>query len=374
MVEGNEEKKPMQNAEFDGEVNERQKSESVEVSQAPEVYKQERLTHIDRDLSVLEQNVGSVSAETVQLQRQEAFDAKKSGLEQGLDIRLTNETTDQIREHMVDEVVDRDKKDRERVQNLQRLQRAAEMLSSNDFRTLEEVLGNREGRIDQLFDPQGKAMHTTNSESFEKILASGTLRTGTGGDGIQRTQGASFVDGDFSEVATFQGLYDDINSKGSQKALNSEKYGAKAEGFVSYFWKQDEKGAREYFSRLGKQEGKPVETLDDALALAGEIKKRIAPLPEGGAMHGVTIVYDKKVLPELSKDRLVGLQKQFELRSERPGGVPLAEASAVLVPRANIEETRRKLAEQGLGHIDVRPSEDMEARRILSIAETRTNE
>ncbi|MFA4845950.1 MAG: hypothetical protein WC654_05315, partial [Patescibacteria group bacterium] len=196
--------------------------------------------------------------------------------------------------------------------------------------------------------------------------------------GKQRTPGASFTDGNFPEAMSFQLLYDNIPGGGKEKRLSSEKYaqaigGSLAEDFVGYFWKNHPEDAKPYLAQLANKI--PVEKLaslgvgTDRLVTTEEQALAISKyfVPRGRGDYGVTLVYDGNKGDEIGiEDRgTAGLQKFFEKRSFKPGGVPLSEASAILVPESRIAEVRQELATRGLSHIDVRPSEEMEAQRIL---------
>lgn len=223
-----------------------------------------------------------------------------------------------------------------------------------------------------------RLFHTTDNLSFAEILKSGAILTDevTLG-GKQRTPGASFTDGDFSEALSFQLLYDDAAGGGKEKRLRSEKYakelsGTHAENFVRYFWNNHRDDARAYLSELAKKipddklasmgidTDRAVTTEEQAIALS----KHFVPKSQGD--YGVTIAYNKEKAEELGiEDRgTTGLQKYFEKRSYRTGGVPLSEAETIFVPEAHVEEVERKLEQLGLS-IMVKPVEELEARYIL---------
>lgn len=239
------------------------------------------------------------------------------------------------------------------------------------------------GGVEKLFDPKNKFLHTTDNLSFADILRSGKILTDevTPG-GAQRTPGASFTDGNFPEAASFQLLYDNIPGGGREKRLNSEKYaeamgGSHAERFIRYFLENHLDDAKEYLGQLAKKipddklasiglsSDRRIETREQALAIAKFFT------PKGKGDFGVTVVYDASKQDQLGiEDRgTVGLQKFFEKRSYKQGGVPISEASAVLVPASRVEEMRKTLDERGLGHVDVRSTEELEARLLVEKAE-----
>lgn len=256
--------------------------------------------------------------------------------------------------------------------------RIAEALSPEDQATLQRVVESVGGK-EKLFDPKGKFLHTTDNLSFTEMLQSGAIITDdVFPGGKQRTPGASFTNGNFPEATSFQLLYDNIPGAGNEKHLRSEKYaealgGSLADDFVRYFWKNHQEDQKVYLAELAKK------IPDDALAVLGVGVDRTIDteeqalavskyfVPKGRGEYGVTLAYDKAKSDAIGiEDRgTVGLQKFFEKRPFKPGGVPLSEASAVLVPEARIDEVKQELAVRGLSHIDVRPSEELEARRIL---------
>ncbi len=254
----------------------------------------------------------------------------------------------------------------------------AKMLSPEDRCTLQRLVESVGGK-EKLFDPKEKFLHTTDNLSFAEMLQSGAIITDdVFPGGKQRTPGASFTDGDFPEATSFQLLYDNIPGAGNEKHLSSDKYaealgGSLADDFVRYFWKNHQEEQKLYLAELAKKipnealatlgvgVDRAITTEEQALAVSKYF------VPKGRGDYGVTLVYDKTKSGAIGmEDRgTVGLQKFFEKRSFKPGGVPLSEASAVLVPEARIEEVKLELAARGLSHIDIRPSEELEARRII---------
>lgn len=255
------------------------------------------------------------------------------------------------------------------------MERVHTILAAEDYQILVSVIGNEQGDLSKIFDPKDKLLHTTNSKVFLKMLESGVIHTG--GE-TQKTPGASFTDGNFPEAITFQLIYDNVPSGGKEKCLQSERYaeqlgGGLSETFISYLWKNYEEIARSSFKDLAvkispeDQAKLGIDPDDDVITLEQAIKigKYFQPSEREG--YGVTLVYDQEKADELdvSDATTQGLQSIFEKRSFRKDGVPLSEASIVLVPRSHIDEIKSKLVERGLMNIDVRASEEMEARRIL---------
>lgn len=357
-----------------GRARETEASIQPQPEKSPSELHQERLTQINHDLSDFNQRATEPEEiQQIKESRQREYESKMSELEQGLGIQLGAESKDMIHQNMVDEVVEQAQRDNERFDNLQRLKKAAETLSPEDFLYFEKILGNQEGRVDQLYDLGDKAFHTTNDFNFRKMLESGGIRTGVEQEGMYGSRGASFTDGDFPETATFQTLYEDQNTHSTDKKFNSQNYGDKAKNFVRYFWDNKQEETRQYLGKISG--GKKIETFEDALKIAEGFKFKAKPKelendPEAlSKLYGVTVVFEKDKLPNLTKEGTEGLQKDFELRSYQQGGVPLSEASTVFVPEAQIENMKRTLQEHGLDHIQIRPSEELEVIRMVKLLE-----
>lgn len=252
--------------------------------------------------------------------------------------------------------------------DLERLKKASEIMTPDDFQRFESILGNHEGNTDNLYDLSNKVLHTTNNFTFGKMLDSNVIKTDIKKGGMYQTPGASFADGDFEKAATFQTLFDDQNTRSNDKNFNTEKYYDKALNFVKYFWDKNQNETAVYLSKISN--GKKVETLDDAVKIAEGFKfktkpKEIEDDPDKLAkLFGVTIVFNKEKLPELNKEGTEGIQQDFELRSHREGGVPIPDASTIFVPESQMQTFQYELQNRGLDHIEVRPSEELEAIRM----------
>jgi len=246
------------------------------------------------------------------------------------------------------------------------MERAERVLSLDDFRYFEATLREKEP-----FDPKGLAMHTTNDYYFSQMLESGRISTSDNKEGIYGSEGASFGDGDFEESLTFQTLYDEQNTRSGDKKFDSQRYSDKVRDFITHFWETKPDETKAYLKE--RNAGNEVGTVDDAIRVAEKFKfktepKDLANDPERlSKLYGVTIVYDKAMIPDLNKDKTTGIQKDFELRSYRKGGVPIEDASMIFAPEAKIEEIKSMLKERGLEHIEVRPSEEMEVARMAKI-------
>ena len=249
------------------------------------------------------------------------------------------------------------------------LEKASEFMRPEDFSYFKNHI---EARGNEGFDMHGKVLHTTNSYYFENILKQG-IRTEGGKDGLYGSAGASFTNGDFEEALTFQTLIDDQNSRSNEKRFNTEQYADKATSFVKYFWDKDAAAMQQYLQKIS---GKEIHSLEEAVAAAKTFQYTATPTgikdnPEALAkLFGITVVFDKEKLPELTAEGTAGLQQDFELRSYRPDGIPLAEASAVFVPETQVVAMQQKLQEHGLAHVTVLPSEELEVMRMQKILES----
>ena len=351
---------------------EKEKPTQPQPEKSPSELKEERLILINQELDAFGiQTSKPEKIQQIQEQREQEYQAKMAELEQGLGTQLGDESKDLIHKNMVDSTIEQAQRDNERFDNLQRLRKAVDVLSPEDFLYFEHVLGNQEGNTENLFDVAGKVMHTTNDFYFRKMLESGSIRTGAGQEGMYQSKGASFTDGDFSEAATFQTLFDDQNTHSADKKFDSGKYSDKARDFVKHLWDTKGDDFRTYLSKISG--GIKIDTFEDALQVAEGFKfkakpKEIADDPERlSQLYGVTIVYDKGKLPELEPKQQDGDVSEFELLSFREGGVPLSKASTIFVPESQIENMRLLLEAQGLSQVEIRPSEELEVIRTVKL-------
>ncbi len=295
-------------------------------------------------------------------------------MELGLQPEEATAASDTLRVEQLESRQDALKAQEERL----RAQRVSEILSPED-KTIFQHLIESVGGVENLFDPKGKFLHTTENLSFAEILNSGIILTDdVFPGGKQRTPGASFTDGNFPETASFQLLYDNVASGGREKSLRSDQYaetlgGTPTEDFVRYFWNNQSEVAKPYFADLAKKipdealanlgigADRTILTEEQALAIG----KFFVPKSKGD--FGVTIVYDGAKQDEIGiEDRgTTGLQKFFEKKSFKKGGVSLSDANMILVPESRIAEVKQNLANHGLSHIDVRATEELEARRMM---------
>jgi len=280
---------------------------------------------------------------------------------------LGSDVVERTRQYITNEKYGGQKSQNEGVEPTNLQEKASNVLSREDyqyFRELSESTG-------EPFDPRGTAMHTTNNFSFERILSAGSIKTGDNQEGMYNTKGASFTDGDFELALTFQTLFDDQNTRSEEKKFNSQKYNDKIQDFIEYFWDKDEEQTKKYLGEIDK--GASIDTLDDAIKISKKFEFKATPVEladnneELSKLFGVTIVYDKKKIPDLSKEGTKGLQRDFELRSYREGGVPLEDASTIFCPEIRIGEIKSMLKEHGFENIKVRPSEEMEVARITKL-------
>lgn len=265
-------------------------------------------------------------------------------------------------------------KEAKREESRHRRELLKSQLTPDNLSIFDETLGNTEGDPSKIFDPHDRVMHTTNSFAFDQILSDGKLVEGLRGDGSYKTRGVSFSDGDSEVALAFQTLMDDQSSRSTDKRLNSSALQDKVEGFVSSFWNDPARQSElcRYLGELTKES--PPQTLAEAVRLAERFHfqatpKEIADNAEAlGTLFGVTLVYKKEALPELSKGGTDGIQRDFELRSNNPEGVPINLVETILVPANRIQQVQEQLRKQGLEGIKVQASEELEARRMLEIS------
>ncbi|MDO8524020.1 MAG: hypothetical protein Q7R99_00135 [bacterium] len=353
-----------------------QESESIAQSQPEESSElmQERVSQINQGLEELNyQATSREDIQQIQEQEEQKYKSEVTELEMGLEIKLSQESRDMIYKNTVGDVIEQTQKNNERFGNLNRLKKATETLLPEDFLYFEKILGNKEGRVDQLYDIRGKVLHTTNDFYLGKMLESGSIKTGGGQEGMYGSRGASFTDGNFPEAITFQTMYEDQNTHSLDKKFNSQNYGDKVQTFIRYFWDNKQEETKQYASKISG--GRKVETFEDAVNVSEGFKFKTKPKDlENDSMalsklFGATIVYEKDKLPNLTREGTEGLQKYFEFRSYQEGGVPVSEASTIFVPESQIKNIEQTLQKHRLSHIEIRPSEELEVIRTVKLLE-----
>lgn len=355
----------------EGQAQEQQEKGAEQTKATASEVRDARLARINQQIAELSTQTSGGDSRTVKSAQEQEYAAQVAALESGLGTDLGEVSKTRMQENMVDSVVEQAQKDNERLKNLERLKKAAEVLSAEDFITFERFLGNQEGRVDQLYELQGRALHTTNDYFLSKISASGKILTvEEKGDGMYKSKGASFTDGDFPEAATFQTMYEDQNTHSDDKKFNTQEYDDKAEAFVQYLWNKDAAALKK---DLSEKSGRELKTYQDVLDVALSFKFQARPKdlendPEAmSKLFAVTISYEKDALPELVSEGSGKGESEFELRSHRDGGIPIADAATFFVPEKQIENMQAKLQAQGLSHIEVRASEELEVIRMVNI-------
>jgi len=314
--------------------------------------------------------------------KENEFTTKVSELESNLGLNISSDSREAIHKTLVEEPIKSIGRKKDRLSqleldkiNIERMERLQGVMTPEDYQKLIEIIGNADGNLENIFNPENKFIHTTDNSVFEKMLDSGVILTG--GE-TQMTPGASFTDGNFPEAISFQLIYDNMSGGGKEKDINSENYseylgGTLPETFVKFFWNNHPQEAKKYLSelankippeeikKLGFSTNKEMSSLEDAIKVGTYFK------PQNREGFGVTIAFDsdKKEQLGIGDSTTSGLQKFFEKRSLLKGGVPLSEASTILVPKSQIESVKSKLEQHGIKGVDVRASEEMDARRMV---------
>ena len=334
--------------------------------------KEQIIEKIDEELAGFDSD-GNNSEYDLGVTKEVEFEQKLSEIENTIGSDLSDETKEKIHQNVVEDVIDSFKSKSERKRYLEIMKKASETLSDEDFLYFHNFLEQRGGKLDNLYDFKNKVMHTTNSYTFaEKMLDSGVILTGNKQEGIYGSDGASFTDGDYSEAVTFQSVFDDQCTRSEDKQFNTEAYQSKSESFIKHFWENDEQETKDYLSKISNTK---VETLQDAMRIAEGFKIKAKPEDiennpdELAKLFGITIVFEKDYIPDLSKQGTEGLQTHFELRSFVEGGISLSRAKTMFVPENKIDEIRDELKKYGMENVELRPSEEIEVSRMVNLLE-----
>ena len=332
----------------------------------------ERMSQINQELESL--NHQTSTSENVQQnmgQREQEYQTKVAELEQGLDTQLGAESKNMIHQQMVDSAVEQTQKDKERHDNLQRLKKAAETLSPEDFLYFEKILGNQEGRVDQLYDLRGKVLHTTPDSAFKKILESGKILQNLYKDDSVE-QGAYLTDADSEIGLTFHTLWDDVKSSAEDKKFSSAKYFDKVDELADFFWSTDEgqKRVADYFKKRNPDIS--IRSKDDLAALLRNMRSGMQTKGEDKAT-GVTLVFEKDELPELSKEGTNELNRYTEQRLYSKEGLDIAKVKTIFVPEAHMSDIRKTIQGTTLDGADIRPSEELEVIRMVKTLDSKKN-
>lgn len=344
--------------------------QETENDTTPEAYTEQRTQVINNEINTYQgpKNPTEESDKINEIQQNYQQYIEEAGAED-------NQETLQLFQNKMQDEIKYYENEAKKFSDMRRLKKATEILSPQDFQRFEQILGNHKGSTEQLFDTKDKVMHTTNDFTFKKMLNSGIIKTDNKKEGMYKSTGASFTDGNFEKAATFQTLFDDQNTRSEDKDFNTQNYNDKVFDFVEHFWDNKQEETKRYLSEISG--GKKIESLDDAIEAAEGFKfqakpKEIENDPKTlSKLFGVTIIYDKGKIPELTKEGTESIQQDFELRSYRNGGVPMSEASTIFVPESQIDNIQAELQNRGLDYIEIRPSEEIEAIRMVNILNER---
>lgn len=328
--------------------------------------KDERLIQIDQALEGFSRRASSsAEIQQIQKQREQDYQLQLKKLEGELGADLSEESAGMIHKNMVDSTIEQAKKDNERFDGLQRLKKAAETLSPADLIYFEKVLGNQEGRIDQLYDLEGKVMHTTPGSVFKKILESGRIVQDIHNDDTGRDKrGAYLTDADSKEGLTYHTLWDDAKSPTGDKAFSSAKYFDQVKDLADHFWSTDEGRENAIAYVKGKRPDLDIKSKDDLTAFFEGMRKGLKT-KEGGGDAGISLVFEKDELPELSKDGTNELNRHWEQRLYSESGLDVSKTRTIFVPETKISDIRNMIRGTILEGVEIRPSEELEVIRLL---------
>lgn len=347
---------------------ETKKPVQLQPEKSPSEIRDERLSQINQELESLnKQASSSEEAPQIQKQREQEYQTKVSELEQGLGTQLDDESKDQIHRSMVDDATEQAQKDNKKFENLQRLKKAAETLSPEDFMYFEKILGNQEGRVDQLYDLEGKVMHTTPDSAFKKILESGRILQNVYKENSVE-QGAYLTDTDSEIGLTFHTLWDDVKSSAEDKKFSSAKYFDKVDDLADFFWstKEGQKRATDYFKK--RNPDITIRSKDDLITLLKSMRSDVQTKEKEKAI-GITLVFKKDELPVLSKEGTNELNRYTEQRLYSKEGLDITKTKTIFVPEAHISDIQKAVLGTTLEGIDIRPSEELEVIRMVKLLE-----
>jgi len=327
--------------------------------------KDERLIQIGQALEGFSSRASSpAEIQQIQKQREQDYQLQLHKLEGALGTDLSEESAGMIHQNMVDSTIEQAKKDNERFDDLQRLKKVAETLSPDDFIYFEKILGNQEGRTDQLYDLEGKAMHTTPSSAFKKILESGRIVQDIHNDDTGRDKrGAYLTDADSKEGLTYHTLWDDAKSPAGDKAFSSAKYFDQVKELADHFWSTDEGREKAIAYVKGKRPDHDIRSKDDLTVFFEGMRKGLE-IKEGGAA-AISLVFEKDELPELSKDGTNELNRNWEQRLYSDSGLDVSKTRTIFVPETKISDIRNMIRGTILEGVEIRPSEELEVIRLL---------
>lgn len=342
------------------------------VDNSPENYSEKRTQEISQKINSYQgpKNPDELSEKINEIQKNYQQNIKESNAKD-------NQKTLQLYQNKMQDEIRYYENEEKKYADLDRLRKATEILSPDDFQKMEKYLGNKNGSLENLFNPKEKLLHTTNSHAFlSRMLPQKRLlqnvKVNDEDNNVFEKKGAYFTDGDFEKSLTFNNMWDDGNEYLPIKNFNTEKYKDKAQDFVEYFWKDRGKHEiiKKHLSELGNTKLE-YSDFDKAVKIAQGFKRKATPRDiknnqdELNKMFGVTLVFKKKDIKEVTDYGAKGIQKFFEKRLYNDNGMSFNHLVTILVPDSKIEEIKRILKENELNNIEVKASEELEVRDFM---------
>ncbi|MAG11972.1 MAG: hypothetical protein CMI52_04180 [Parcubacteria group bacterium] len=323
----------------------------------------------------VEMRASAISREIAALEEVAVFDVDEKRLKSDCDDRiavlspkaggsLSLEMQEQLRSRLVDDVM-RDKEVAAlRLKDLKRIHAFSQLLSEDDFLYAEQILGNKEGNLDQLLDLSGKLLHTTPDHVFNQILSAGRIVQDVDhADSGVVERGVYLTDSDSDLGLAYHVLWDDVKSPGGEKRLSSSEYHDPVQELSDKFWDSAElrEKAVEYVQQRG---GGTIQTKEELLKFFQNMKNGLSRNVMPSA-KGVTFVFNKDSLPPLSSDGTNPLNVNWEKRLYSEDGIDLSEVTAIFVPESQIDDIGARVAGTILEGVEVRSSEELEFQRLV---------
>jgi len=377
----------------------------------------------------------------IQAQREQQYQSTVDQIRQQLGDSVSPGSFDLVRQKLVDEHMDAARRDNEKFDELRetraalqiseafgesqeaaaaRLEKLKGLMDKEDLATMLETMEQNP----DLFSPEGKFLHATNTLAIDNILETGKLSGGLW------QKGPSLTNGNSETGLTFNLVWEDLKTQGgldpekNPKKLNSGKYFDKKNDFIDYqvkmlrektpddvafaakkdklladadkyyreSWRvnvseqkfNDDLNSKLYgqllpqWKKEGLSETDIADRTQEILRRAEVFRKQFTTEPAQDAidsMYPMTLVMDQAAIPLGNQGEVSELQSTFEVRPD--GEVGLDTVKTIFVPAAKIEDARRRFGPKYPG-IKIRSSEELEVIRLLKKAgdrgEDRTNQ
>ncbi len=387
---------------------------------------------VDRQLGDIRERVKTPEQiAAVQAERERQYRSAVDQITEQLGDKVSPESFGMVRQKMVDESMDAARRDNERFDELRETRAALQI--SEAFGESQEAASARleklKGIMDRkdlaimldtmeqnpdLFSPEGKFLHATNTLAIDNILETGKLSGGLW------QKGPSLTDGNSETALTFDLVWEDLKTSGgldparNPKRLNSGKYFDKKKDFLDFqikalrantpddgafaakrdrlladadkyyreSWqvsvteqKFDEDLKSKLYGQLlpqWKKDGLSPQEIGDrtkeVLQRAEIFRKQFTAVPSPEAvddMYPMTLVLDQAAVDLGDQSEVSELQSTFEVRPD--GEVGLEKVGVIFVPAAKIQDARRRFGSR-YPAIKIRSSEELEAVRLLKKA------